>query len=1000
LAKLHKSIWLAAALVVFCAESAWAVNVGKISGTVTDETSGEPIIGAAVAIVGTPIGSLTDVDGRFIILNVPVGTYTLRASLVGYTSVEYANVSVSVDLTTYQNFSLKEQAVELGAVTVTVERPLVHRDRTSSIRLIDEEMIQNLPTRGYQDVVGLQAGSVRFADNVSVNAGRGASENTTTGSVYVRGGRASEVAYYVDGFSQQDPLTGLSTTQINNNSIKEISVVTGGFNAEYGLIMSGAVNVTTKEGGDAYHGTVEAVTDNFHGDNFDYNVYSGVLSGPIIRENNQLTFYVAGERRWARDRDPRARTHEVLPTNQLLNNYSGLWNWQAKTAWRPNSDVVVRLGSNGSVEKWRAYYHEYLFNVEHMPRYDDRNFSFFGEITHTLNPKTFYTAKANWFSTERTNGDGVYFDDLWAYGRPSGNPRNDDEDLYRAWDDMNLNADSLENHVIYREVTETVTEMREVELPDGTMDSISFVVSGDESHVWDGFIHRQSSYIGGDIDLVSQIHPNHELKLGAEVQRHTLRRYEHYFPTQIYLGVNGGFDDANFYGYNELGEEGDPGGLNDAKRPINLAGYFQDKFEWEGMVLNAGLRLDYFDYRTERLRDPERPLDPDGFLDPEITPDPTEDQLLEAQRLTESDLTTSESVARVSPRLGVAFPISDGSVLHFSYGKFFQRPDLENLYVNYDYLEYKIRTGGYFVAFGNPNLEPEETTAYEFGWRRQMNDYTAVDVTAFYKDIKNLTEVINQPTEPNSFATYRNRDFGTVKGLELQLDMRRIHGVSGQVNYTLSFAEGTGSFANTKRNIAWTADEAPTQVSLLDFDQRHNVSGVIDIRAGAQEGPKIGDMFPLERAGVNFVFTAGSGFPYTPTTVYNEVTLGAVSPDADGQINSGRTPWLVRFDMKANKEFVVGRGFNLDIYFWVINIFDRDNVVDVYESTGEADRTGWLDTPSGREFADAHAEGDDASFIGSSTTPLSGEQKYEVRQLDPRNYDTPRQIRFGARWTF
>ena len=1026
------------------AVTALAGTTGKISGVVTDKTSGQPVPGAAVSIVGTTWGALTDEAGRYVILNIPVGTYVLKAAIVGYTPIEVSNVGVSVDLTSIQDFALTSEAVEMGTVSVTAERPLVKQDRTSSLRIVGAEDVQNLPTRGYQDIVGLQAGSIRFADNVGVRQ-RGGRENSTTGTVNIRGGRSSEVAYFVDGFSQQDPLTGLSTTQINNNSIEEVSIVTGGFNAEYGLIMSGAVNVITKGGSDKFSGTFEAITDNWHGDSkvvstnkYDFNVYSAVLSGPIMKNSDKLTFYAAGERRWLGDREPHATHDGMLPDNN-----SGLWNWQGKVNWRPSGNVSALVGTNGSVEKWNEWRNDYQFDLQHAPRYDDRNYSVFGELTHTLNPKTFYTLKGNWFSTKRIRGDNEHFDDLLSYGRPSGNPKFDGTQLFYSWDNIDLpdtsetdsgysinlyTTDRGDGEKVWKYIKDSGNHLDSLYVPysytlayvplrngdsllygfrapyeilDTVTTDSGFVETHttvyDEGNVWDDLLIRKSSYIGGDFDIVSQVTPNHEVKAGLEFQRHTLRRYQHLFPTNIYKGVNGGFDDIDHFGYDDFANESDADPLNSAKNPINIAGYLQDKFEWEGLVVNAGARLDYFDYKTKRLISAVNPLDPFDRATYADTAhgltDLQRDSLRQgSQELTPDELEPSKSVSRVSPRLGVAFPVADGSVFHFSYGKFFQRPDLENLYVNYDYLEYKIRTGGYFFAFGNPNLEPEETTAYEAGWQRRISEIASVDVTAFYKDIRNLTEVVTQPAAPNSFSTYRNRDFGTVKGLEFALDMRRNHNVSAQANYTLAYADGTGSFANTQSNIAWTVAEAPKQTSALEFDQRHKLTGVLDIRAGAKEGPKLGDMYPLERTGVNFVMSAGSGFPYAPVAVYNEVTLGSISPKPVGAINSRRQPWQFRVDMKANREIPLGR-FSLDIYLWVINLFDRKNVVDVYEGSGLPDVTGWLATPDGQAFI-----ANNGSVVDSSN--LTGEQKYLLKQADPRNYDTPRQIRFGAKWSF
>ncbi len=1008
---------------------AFAGTTGKISGVVTDKETGQPIPGAAITIEGTTLGALSDDKGEYVLLNIPVGTYTLKASIVGYTPMAVQNTSVSVDLTTYQSFDLTARTVEMGTITVVSERPLVIKDQTSSLRIVSDKDVQNMPTRGYQDVVGLQAGAVRYSDNPAVRV-RGARENSPTGTINMRGGRSSEVAYYVDGFSQQNPLNGLSTTQINNNSIQEVSVVTGGFNAEYGLIMSGAVNVTTKEGGSKIHGTAETVTDNFHSKNYDFNIYSLTLNGPIIPHSDKLTFYGAAEHRWVGDRDPHPGEVGLVPsissdsikwykdlfttgTDKLPNNSSGLWNWQGKVSWHPTGNVVAKLGSVGSEENWKEYRRDYTFDIAHAPRYRDKNYSFWGDVTHTLNPKTFYTVSGSWFSTERMRGDGTYFDNLWAYGRPKGNPRYDNATLFWSWDNLNLNQDSLDNDVYYPEVTPTYVKSVAVKMPDGSTRNVNFIydttivtgsgenatsqVYADEGSVWDDFLFHKSSYIGGKANLVSQVTPHHEMKIGAEFQRHTLRYYRHLFPVSIYLGATGGFKDADFYGYDLAKENEVNGGLNGAKHPVNIAGYLQDKFEWQGLVVNAGMRVDFFDYKTQRLRDPNNPLDPDNFLtliDTTTTlPQTVRDSLAsEAGRLTATDLEPSRSISQWSPRLGVGFPVADGSVLHFSYGKFFQRPDLLNLYVNYNYLEYKIKTGGYFYPIGNPNLKPEETTAYEVGWRRQVGDFSAVDVTAYYKDIRNLTEIVTQPAAPNSFSTYRNRDYGTVKGLELQLDMRRNRGVSAQFTYTLQYADGTGSFANSNQNIAWTVSNPPKHSAPLDFDQRHKLTAILDIRAGAKEGPKFGEFFPLERAGVNFILSAGSGFPFSPSQVYNEISLAAIAPQPTGPIDSRRGPWTNRIDLKANKEIPLGGG-TIEGYLWVINLFDRKNVTHVYESSGLANNTGWLRTEEGQSFAVGATDLNDTSL-------LTGEQKYNFRQADPVNYDSPRQIRFGVRYVF
>lgn len=935
-------------------------TTGKISGVVIDNDTGQPIAGARVEVVGTDYEAFTDAEGRYVILNVPVGRHTLVASFLAeqssedetelllFQQIEVRDLKVSVDLHTEQNISLSTKPYEMGTIVVIAERPLIIKDRTASLRIIEAEQIESMPTRGYRELVALQPGVVvRFGNHLNV-----------------RGGRTSEVAYFVDGFSQQDPLTGISTTRINNNDLEEVSIVTGGFNAEYGWIASGAVNVTTKSGGDRLRGQVEAITDNFHGGNYDYNIYNTSLSGPLVGLTDRVRFMASVERRWLGDRKPSAIAGGPLP-----NNESGSWVTRGKINWDITNSLELKLGGLNSSENWDLWRSSWQMNPEHQPRLEDENRSLYATLEHVVNPKTFYTLSASYFLTDRKRGDGTHFDDIWAYGRPGASSVLDRTSLFWAWDDIN-GPTAVEDTVI---------------------DGRTYVLRGDEAAIWNNYLHRRSSYVGFDADIVSQLHPQHEIRAGLDFQRHTLRRFQHVQPSLVWRGIDGGgFQDVDRYGFNITGEAYEDGGLQGAKHPVTFAAFLQDKFELDGLILNAGLRLDYLNVNTQRLRDEENPLDPDGFVN---LPNPTDEQRELAQQLDPGDLEDSRAEVAWSPRLGMAFPVSDGSVFHVSYGRFMQRPDLMNLYVSYDFLEYLIQTGKYFFPFGNPNLRPERTIAYEVGWARQLSDNTSLDVTAYYKDIKDLTQVTNQPAFPTSFSTYRNSDFGTIKGLEFTFDMRRTRNVSLHMSYTLARATGTGSTANTQANLAWFGtNELPTTATALDFDQRHKLVGIFDIRTGPGEGPTLGNWHVFENSGVNFTFQAGSGFPYTPQSVDNEVTLAANRVDPIGGINSRYSEWTMNVDVKAMRSIRWGN-LDLQLQLWVINLFDRKNVGDVWQSTGLPTTTGWLATENGQEFVNAYNTPHDSSN-------LTGEEKYRLRENDPNNYGVPRQIRAGLKISF
>jgi outer membrane receptor protein involved in Fe transport len=505
----------------------------------------------------------------------------------------------------------------------------------------------------------------------------------------------------------------------------------------------------------------------------------------------------------------------------------------------------------------------------------------------------------------------------------------------------------------------------------------------DEGSIWDDYYKRKASYLGFKGDITTELDQYNTLKAGFEFQRHTMRYYRHLFPARVDNGLTGGgFVDVDRYGYDVYGNETDTSGESNAtKHPINAAAFLQDQLEWRGLIVNAGLRFDFFDYKVKRLRSITRPLDPDslGPTDPGF------------QTLDATDLEPSKKFTRLSPRLGMAFPISDRTQMHVNFGRFFQRPDLIRLYVGYDFFAYKVRTGGYFYPIGNPNLEPEKTTAYEIGFSQQMGENVSLDLSTFYKDISGLVQVYNQAAQPKAYTLYRNSDYGNVRGLEAHMRMRRTRNIELDFKYTFSYATGTGSYSNTQSNIAWTASYIPKQSSALDFDQRHNIVAIFDYRTGKGEGPKLGNAFPLENFGINVVTQLATGTPYSPSEVYNEVTLLAVAPSPSAQRNSSYGPSTFVIDLKAERSFTIG-SYKLTPYVWVKNLLDRDNASSVYESTGRANTTTWLNTSEGRTFVRDRATPD--------YTGLTGEEKYKIKENNPQNYGNPRMILFGVTMSF
>jgi hypothetical protein len=608
----------AALILILAASPVWAGTTGKLAGRVIDEKK-QPLAGVNVRIEGQRLGAMTDEHGNYVIIGIPAADYIVHANLMGYAAYTAEKVSITADFSTTLDIAMKSEAVQLKEVRVEAQRPLLQKDATNTTRFLSSDDISRMPTRGYQDAAAQQSGVVAFQRLIDRE-----SQNGPT--LIIRGGRPNETAYYVDGYSQQDPLTGNATTSINNNAIQEIVVQNGGFDAEYGRIMSGVVNVITKEGQSRYSGSLEALTDNFGGMGnsylgthaYDYNLYDASLGGPILPGRDAGNFYFSAQRRWQGDRKPNSVYDGPLPDNSL----SG-WTGQGKITVPVSKQINLKLGGLYSNDDWREYLNTYRFDLAHSPRYEDRNRSVTGQLNHTLNSKSFYSVGMSWFFTERKRGDGVFFDNVEAYG---------------SVPQIDFNTDIP---WFYPGTSNPNTQLGHV------LDSLA-TIGGGTGHVWDDYLRRQSQYFAFKGDYTTQWNPHHQVKGGFELDQHTLRYYDHYFPVNF---ATGDVDNIDRYGFSADGQAKENGGIDGPRKPKTAALYLQDKFERQGLIVNAGLRYDYINVDTKSLKSEQFPLGTGP-----------------SYALADSNLTDSKTYARLSPRIGIGFPITDRTVLHANWG--------------------------------------------------------------------------------------------------------------------------------------------------------------------------------------------------------------------------------------------------------------------------------------------------------------------------------------------
>ena len=480
---------------------------------------------------------------------------------------------------------------------------------------------------------------------------------------------------------------------------------------------------------------------------------------------------------------------------------------------------------------------------------------------------------------------------------------------------------------------------------------------------------------GGKINLLYQLNKIHELKTGGEFNYYTIRNYS-LAPVGIASNnvaiadgdVRGIYNRLDNYGYDVYGNELNEG-EEGPKNPIFAAYYIQDKMEFSDLVLNFGLRLDYIDTDSKTFENPNNvKFDSDGLIDPDymVDVDPT---------------------LQVSPRLGFSFPVTDQTVFHAQYGKFIQQSQLRNIYLGYNRSSDVIK-GGYAelnpVGYG---LRPERTTQYEIGFKQQLGENFAFDITAFYKDIKEqiqLRAIFAEPTAAHvQYYALVNGDFATTRGFELKLDLRRTQRLAASINYTYSDAQGTGSTPTEAGRAVWQSPTAtpyfPQQISPLTFNQEHTGAINVDYRWADGDGGAI-----LENFGLNLLLTFNSGHNYTQYSGFGNARIPLES------LNSSVTPWNVQLDAKIDKSFSLGP-LNLNIYLWVINLLDIQNVTNVFGTSGDPADDGYLASPEGISAYNSY------KLNYGKETAEQFKQLYLASIYDSGNYGTPRQIRLGVR---
>ncbi len=687
--------------------------------------------------------------------------------------------------------------------------------------------------------------------------------------LHFRGGRAGEVQFQVNGVSVNNAFDNKSSVSVDRSLIQEVQVISGTFDAEYGQAMSGVVNTVLKIGGEKFQWNAEVFGGDF--------LYDGGRRGTVYKtrpgsiRNYQLSlsgptglpetnFIVSGRRYEIDDYLYGERRFVPTDTSDFTNRI-----------FYPTGDgKEVAIGYSREWSGLARITNRFLRSIE-----------------------IGYQAIVN-----LTNSRGTNF----AYRlNPDGLSKQERFSLVHGVDWTHTLSSSTFYSVSVRQNLLDYKDRLYSSMWDTRYDAAGPPV-GDDVYEHGAVVQgvdftqygQRTKTRLAQAAITSQITREHMLKAGAELQLHSVK-----FGSLGYLLYRDVAGVVTLERHKSLLPRLLPAQIY---RPRSFAAYVQDRIEWNDITVRAGLRFEYFDGRAKIPGDLANP----------------------ANSIPGAPTTAPKSTTKkmsLAPRLGISFPISVDASVFFSYGHFYQFPALGVTFdnANYSVLQYLQATNPYeYGVFGNPDIKPEKTVHYEFGYRQKILDFLGLNLNMFYKDVRDLLGVEFVETYTTAeYVRFTNIDFGSAFGFTVSLDQRRVGLLSSSIDYTLSIANGNSSDPReTATRAAAGEDPRPRQIP-LNWDQRHTLN--ISVQLSEPQ---------------NFVVSAimrlGSGQPYTPALTPG-FGVGSIEP------NSGRKPGGVIMDLRGEK-FLQLFGVNASIFARVFNLLDTKSYNGfVFDNTGSAE---------------------------------------------------------------
>ena len=1007
------------ALVLLIISNIFSQTTGKISGKVIDADTNEPIMGANILVLGTNMGTSSDVDGNYYLINLDPISYDITVSVIGYQQTIYKNIVVSVNRTTNLNINIKSTVLEGEAVVVTASQISIKKDQTGSVKNISSDMLDILPVEDVNSVINMQAGVV---------------------ANHFRGGRDTEVTYLIDGISVDKSFSGTSSMiTIDPSAIQDLEIITGTFNAEYGRAMSGVVNQISKEGSNDFKMSSSYFYANYLSNN--NHIFPGIdelslnqnldqrfqISGPIIKD--KIVFFLNYR-------------------NEKKNNYLNGFDYFTPT----DSSSFI---SNNKSEWYSEHTGDHVFenycaDITGNAVLDNNSLPVSSD--NCENYGTCEMIVIGCFSDDGIEilNNGNVISDEFSCNENGGYLSTDEKSFYVNASGVGINiprtiyiSECQTANMIYQATQGFVSsrftptswrlENDALVSMNGSVNTsflskftikpfpnikLNLLYSQNDDK-WKGYSHSHKYNPDGlpeesNVSSVKSVQINYMLNtsaffnlgyslVGSKYSRYKFKNIEgdNVETAQIDGYVNGSLDIWN-NGFSTGGHSREYVDNSQEKENMKFDMTWQmnnthsfkfgvDAIQHNNSINSYSIRdssqydseytpiiytnsvssfsdeyninsQEYSGYIQDKMEFDAMVINIglryDEFRPERKYPSDYRNPRNEINVIDTSVYLDASNKTQISPRIGLAYQVGEEAVMHFSYGHFFQMPPLYAMFSNYDWI---IPVYDFETILGNPNLEAEKTVQYEVGIWQRLNTMVGLELNLYYRDIYNLLSTTTITTYNEiKYGLYTNKDYGNVRGLEAIVDVS-IQNLKMFFNYTLQYTRGNSDSPTQSFDFEGNNKDPVNILMPMSWDQRNTFNATLT--------------YSLNNFGFTTTAYYNSGTPYS----YDPIDTNPLAT-INLQPNNQYKPSNYTVDFTGYYNFKLFNKNRIKVNLSVYNVFDRLNEYNVNSQTGRAGTA-------------IITEANIASFYSNFNT-------IEDTYIIPTNYSAPRNYKIGIQYEF